>query len=478
MDGADRRWPSRLAAALGTVLGADPFPVAAAGLGRRPRPVRPAPRVVAVRSPRARAPAGVGAGRAGAGPGVRRRGHRRRGRPLRDARRRAAPASAGWRPGGVRPAVRGRAAGLARHRAPRPGRVGPAAGAAAGGVPPARRYGRRHSRAPRRRRRRPPLRRRQRLLPAGPRAVDGLLLRGLGPTRAPAWTPPRRPSSTWSAGSSGLRPGHAAARRRLRLGQPGAARGAAVRRGRRRHHAVRGAGGAGPQAGRRGRARPTGSTIRVQDYREVDDGPFDAISSIGHGRARRPGRACPATPPPCTPCCAPGGRLLNHAISWAAGATDLGRRHLHRPLRLPRRRADQPRRHGRRPRRRRPRGARRRGAAAALRADAARVGAQRSRSTGTPRWRSTSEGRARVWRLYMAASALAFEAGKLGVNQVLLPEARRRRRRRCGGPTGSERRPGRSVPVGAVTVESPRSAWRSALRARIGPRSGRGTYAW
>jgi cyclopropane-fatty-acyl-phospholipid synthase len=31
----------------------------------------------------------------------------------------------------------------------------------------------------------------------------------------------------------------------------------------------------------------------------------------------------------------------------------------------------------------------------------------------------TSPGRARVWRLYMAASALSFEAGRLGVNQVL-----------------------------------------------------------
>ncbi len=31
----------------------------------------------------------------------------------------------------------------------------------------------------------------------------------------------------------------------------------------------------------------------------------------------------------------------------------------------------------------------------------------------------TSEGRARVWRLYMAAAALSFEAGKLGVNQVV-----------------------------------------------------------
>lgn len=33
--------------------------------------------------------------------------------------------------------------------------------------------------------------------------------------------------------------------------------------------------------------------------------------------------------------------------------------------------------------------------------------------------RLTSEGRARVWRLYMAGSALSFEAGTLGVNQVL-----------------------------------------------------------
>jgi cyclopropane-fatty-acyl-phospholipid synthase len=33
------------------------------------------------------------------------------------------------------------------------------------------------------------------------------------------------------------------------------------------------------------------------------------------------------------------------------------------------------------------------------------------------------EGRARVWRLYMAASALAFEAGHMGVAQVLLQRA-------------------------------------------------------
>jgi cyclopropane-fatty-acyl-phospholipid synthase len=33
---------------------------------------------------------------------------------------------------------------------------------------------------------------------------------------------------------------------------------------------------------------------------------------------------------------------------------------------------------------------------------------------------TTSEGRARVWRLYMAACALGFEAGQMGVNQVLV----------------------------------------------------------
>ncbi len=30
-----------------------------------------------------------------------------------------------------------------------------------------------------------------------------------------------------------------------------------------------------------------------------------------------------------------------------------------------------------------------------------------------------SPGRARVWRLYMTESALSFEAGRIGVNQVL-----------------------------------------------------------
>src|SRR4051812_29942160 len=60
--------------------------------------------------------------------------------------------------------------------------------------------------------------------------------------------------------------------------------------------------------------------IRVQDYRAVDDGPFDAISSIGMsehvGRARMPGYA-----ERLHDLLRPGGRLLNHAIAWNAGVT-------------------------------------------------------------------------------------------------------------------------------------------------------------
>src|SRR5689334_3563905 len=60
--------------------------------------------------------------------------------------------------------------------------------------------------------------------------------------------------------------------------------------------------------------------IRIQDYRAVDDGPFDAISSVGMaehvGRAKLPGYAADLAA-----LLRPGGRLLNHAISWDAGAT-------------------------------------------------------------------------------------------------------------------------------------------------------------
>ncbi|MFY1678398.1 class I SAM-dependent methyltransferase [Streptomyces sp. WMMC905] len=159
--------------------------------------------------------------------------------------------------------------------------------------------------------------------------------------------------------------------------------------------------------------------IRVQDYRDITDGPYDAISSIGmaeHVGAERYldyARDLHAL-------LAPGGRLLNHQIA-------------------------------RRPRR----------DEGAYRVDAfidayvfpdgelAPLGvtvAQLERAgfevrdvesirehygLTLRRWVANLEaeweraatlagaGRARVWRLYMAASALAFERNRIGVNQVL-----------------------------------------------------------
>ncbi|MPQ99297.1 methyltransferase domain-containing protein [Modestobacter sp. I12A-02628] len=158
--------------------------------------------------------------------------------------------------------------------------------------------------------------------------------------------------------------------------------------------------------------------IRVQDYRLVPDGPYDAISSIGMaehvGRAELPGYVARLWG-----LLRPGGRLLNHAIAFNAGenqwnpdsfiaryvfpdgelvgmATMVGaleaggfevldvealRRHY----------------------------------ALTLRAWVANLEAHWDAAVA-----ATSEGRARVWRLYMAASALGFENGSLGVNQVLV----------------------------------------------------------
>ena len=159
-------------------------------------------------------------------------------------------------------------------------------------------------------------------------------------------------------------------------------------------------------------------TIRVQDYREVDDGPFDAISSIG--MAEHVGRvALPGYVRALHDLLRPGGRLLNHAISWTAGNTrwnddTLIARYVFPdgevlPLAVTIAALDDAgfelldveglRRHY----------------ALTLRAWVERLEKQWDAAVAL-----TSEGRARVWRLYMAASALSFEAGKLSIEQVLV----------------------------------------------------------
>jgi len=158
--------------------------------------------------------------------------------------------------------------------------------------------------------------------------------------------------------------------------------------------------------------------IRVQDYRAVDDGPFDAISSIG--MAEHVGRAqMPEYVAQLHRLLRPGGRLLNHAIAWNAGRSTwnpdsfigryvfpdgelLGLGEMvglleSRDLEV----LD----------------------VEALRQHYAltlRAWVQNLEENWDAAVAATSEGRARVWRLYMAASALTFETGEMGVNQVLL----------------------------------------------------------
>ena len=159
--------------------------------------------------------------------------------------------------------------------------------------------------------------------------------------------------------------------------------------------------------------------IRLQDYREVDDGPYDAISSIGMaehvGRARFRQYADALYT-----LLRPGGRLLNHQIARRP-APDESAYHVDEfidryvfpdgelaPV----------------------------GQTVAVIEEAGfevrDVHALREHYAKTLRaWVANLEehwpeavrlgtpGRARVWRLYMAASALAFEQNRIGVNQIL-----------------------------------------------------------
>ncbi|WP_458113252.1 cyclopropane-fatty-acyl-phospholipid synthase family protein [Arthrobacter sp. R1-13] len=161
--------------------------------------------------------------------------------------------------------------------------------------------------------------------------------------------------------------------------------------------------------------------IRIQDYRDVNDGPFDAISSIGMSE-HVGSEQMPRYTSQLRDLLRPGGRLLNHAISWNAGPTDpdpdsfipryvfpdgemlsLGEMVT---------------------------------ALEAARLEVLDVEALRRHYALTLRawvrnledhWDEAVEaggaGRARVWRLYMAASALGFEDGTTGVNQILVQKA-------------------------------------------------------
>ncbi|MFD9123550.1 class I SAM-dependent methyltransferase [Kitasatospora sp. NPDC059571] len=159
--------------------------------------------------------------------------------------------------------------------------------------------------------------------------------------------------------------------------------------------------------------------IRVQDYRQIDDSPFDAISSIGMAE-HVGGRRYRAYANILYQLLKPGGRLLNHQISRRPVRNE-GKYRMDpfidryvfpdgelAPV----------------------------GSTASLLEEAGfevrDVESLREHYALTLRewvanleahWdeaiKLTSPGRARVWRLYMAASAVGFENNTMGVNQVL-----------------------------------------------------------
>ncbi|MFB7246170.1 SAM-dependent methyltransferase [Streptomyces populi] len=159
--------------------------------------------------------------------------------------------------------------------------------------------------------------------------------------------------------------------------------------------------------------------IRVQDYRDVADGPYDAISSIGmaeHVGAERYLEYAEVL----GGLLDPGGRLLNHQIarrpqrdesSYAVDAFIDAYVFPDGELAPVGTTVAQLERAGFEVR---DVEALREHYALTLRRWVANLEAGWSRAV-----RLTGAGRARVWRLYMAASAVAFERNQIGVNQVL-----------------------------------------------------------
>ncbi|MEA1902317.1 MAG: class I SAM-dependent methyltransferase [Actinomycetota bacterium] len=157
--------------------------------------------------------------------------------------------------------------------------------------------------------------------------------------------------------------------------------------------------------------------VRYQDYRDVDDGPFDAVSSIGMfehvGKARLSEYFQKVRD-----LLSPQGRLLNHAISRPHGSPSMGRRSFVTRYVFPDGELQEV--------------GRVVSTMQELGFEVRDVESLREHYAQTLRhWVGNLEesweeavalvgvGRARVWRLYMAVSALGFEAGSISVHQVL-----------------------------------------------------------
>ncbi|MGH2749770.1 MAG: class I SAM-dependent methyltransferase [Actinomycetota bacterium] len=157
--------------------------------------------------------------------------------------------------------------------------------------------------------------------------------------------------------------------------------------------------------------------IRIQDYRDIDDGPYDAISSIGMfehvGIAKTR-----AYLDKLAGLLSPGGRLLNHAISRPSGGPGFDRNSFVARYVFPDGELQEV--------------GRVVSAVHASGLEVRDVHSLREHYARTLRWwvsnleanwdravELVGPGRARVWRLYMAGAALNFEAGRTSVHQTL-----------------------------------------------------------
>ena len=239
----------------------------------------------------------------------------------------------------------------------------------------------------------------------------------------------RRRSSTWSAASSASSPACGCS--------TSAAAGAAWSATPSRttaSHAV-GVTLSGEQASvgaaRRSSARASSATPRscTATTATLPASEYDAVSSIGllehvgvrkypayfgflHGKLRD------------------GGRLLNHSHHPRAQRHQGHDRRLHRPLRVPRRRADRLRPHHHRGPGRRLRGPARGEPARALRADAQASGAPTWSPTGTPASPRSARARPGSGASTWPARGYGFETNEVQLHQVLGGQAGRGRRRR------------------------------------------------
>ncbi len=172
--------------------------------------------------------------------------------------------------------------------------------------------------------------------------------------------------------------------------------------------------------------------IRLADYRDTDDGPYEAISSIGmfeHVGANELGRYFSRM----HALLEPGGRLLNHGISRPAGSGGIGRNSFlqryvfpdgeleeigtvvsaiqHAGLEV--RHVESLREHY----------------ALTLRAWVRNLDQNYADAV-----RLAGAGRVRVWRLYLAGSAMGFDSGEIEIHQTLAVRA-------VGGASGFPLRP-------------------------------------